>query len=85
MKNIRNNILVYFEYILEIKIMFVYKFFLGFWMFRVLSNIHLSSGSVQMILIIRNTIKQDPFGIYVGFGSVQIHFYRIRFGLFSQS
>ena len=49
-------------------------------MFRVLSDIHLDSGSVRIIPITRNTTKQDPFGIYVGFGSVRIHFYRIRFG-----
>ena len=49
-------------------------------MFRVLSDIYLDSGSVQIILITRNTTKQDPFGIYVGFGSVRIHFYRIGFG-----
>ena len=50
-------------------------------MFRILSDIHLDSGSVRIIPITRNTTKQDPFGIYVGFGSVQIHFYRIGFGL----
>ena len=50
-------------------------------MFRVLSGIHLGSGSVRIILITRNTIKQDPFGIYARFGSVRIHFYRIGFGL----
>ena len=49
-------------------------------MFRVLSDIHLGSGSVRIISITRNTIKQDPFGIYAGFGSVRIHFYRIGFG-----
>ena len=49
-------------------------------MFRVLSDIHLDSGSVRIISITRNTTKQDPFGIYIGFGSVQIHFYRIGFG-----
>ncbi|CAG7861709.1 unnamed protein product, partial [Brassica rapa] len=38
------------------------------------------SGSVRIIPITRNTTKQDPFGIYVGFGSVRIHFYRIGFG-----
>ena len=48
-------------------------------MFRVLSDIHLDSGSVRIIPITRNTTKQDPFGIYVGFGSVRIHFYRIGF------
>ena len=47
-------------------------------MFWVLSDIHLGSGS-------NNTHnpkyqKQDPFGIYVEFGSVRIHFYRIGFG-----
>ena len=50
-------------------------------MFRVLSDIHLDSGSVRIIPITRNTTKQDLFGIYVGFGSVRIHFYRIVFGL----
>ena len=49
-------------------------------MFRVLSDIHLDSGSVRIIPITRNTTKQDPFGIYVGFGSVRIHFFRIGFG-----
>ena len=49
-------------------------------MFRVLSDIHLDSGSVQIVPITRNTTKQDPFGIYVGIGSVRIHFYRIGFG-----
>ena len=29
----------------------------------------------------KNQKKNDPFGIYVGFGSVLIHFYWIRFGL----
>ena len=49
-------------------------------MFRVLSDIHLGPGSVRIIPITQNTKKQDPFGIYVGFGSVRIHFYRIGFG-----
>ena len=49
-------------------------------MFRILSDIHLDSGSVRIIPITQNTTKQDPFGIYFGFGSVQIHFYRIGFG-----
>lgn len=49
-------------------------------MFRVLSDIHLDSGSVRIIPITRNTTKQDPFGIYVGFRSVRIRFYRIGFG-----
>ena len=49
-------------------------------MFRVLSDIHLDSDSVQIIPITQNTTKQDPFGIYVGFGSIRIHFYRIGFG-----
>ena len=49
-------------------------------MFRVLSDIHLDLGSVRIIPITRNTTKQDPFGIYVGFGSVRIHFYQIGFG-----
>ncbi|KAL0838335.1 hypothetical protein Bca101_090225 [Brassica carinata] len=48
--------------------------------FRVLSDIHLGSDSVRIISITRNTIKQDPFGIYTGFGSVRIYFYRIGFG-----
>ncbi|KAL0828448.1 hypothetical protein Bca101_052126 [Brassica carinata] len=38
-------------------------------------------GSLRILSITRNTIKHDPFGIYVGFGSVRIHFYRIGFGL----
>ena len=71
---------IYFEYILGIEIMFGTSSFWKFWMFRVLSGIHLGSGSVQIIPIIRNTIKQDLFGIYGGFGSVRIYFYRIRFG-----
>ncbi|KAG5400268.1 hypothetical protein IGI04_014875 [Brassica rapa subsp. trilocularis] len=54
-------------------------------MFRVLSDIHLDLGSVRMIPITRNTTKQDPFGIYVVFGSVRIHFYRIGFGSGMQS
>ena len=45
-------------------------------MFRVLSDIHLDSGSVRIISITRNTTKHDPFGVYVGFGSVRIYFYR---------
>ena len=49
-------------------------------MFRVLSDIHLDSGSVRIIPITRNTTKQHLFGIYVGFGSVRIYFYWIRFG-----
>ena len=49
-------------------------------MFRVLSDIHLDSGLVRIIPITRNTKKQDPFGIYVGFESVRIHFYRIGSG-----
>ncbi|CAF2060593.1 unnamed protein product [Brassica oleracea] len=49
-------------------------------MFRVLSDIHLGPGSVRIIPITQNTKKQDPFVIYVGFGSVRIHFYRIGFG-----
>ncbi|KAL0733355.1 hypothetical protein Bca4012_009565 [Brassica carinata] len=49
-------------------------------MFRVLSYIHLNSGSVRIIPITQNTTKQDLFGIYVGFGSVRIHFYRIGIG-----
>ncbi|CAG7864039.1 unnamed protein product, partial [Brassica rapa] len=49
-------------------------------MFRFLSYIHLITGSVRIIPITQNTIKQDPFGIYVRFGSIQIHFYRIGFG-----
>ena len=49
-------------------------------MFRILSDIHLDSDSVRIIPITRNTTEQDPFGIYVGFGSVRIHFYRIGFG-----
>ena len=57
-----------------------YKIFSRFWMFRVLSDIHLGPGSVRIIPITQNTTKQDPFGIYVGFGSVRIHFYRIGFG-----
>ena len=57
-----------------------YKIFSRFWMFRVLSDIHLDLGSVRIISITRNTTKQDSFGIYVGFGSVRIHFYRIGFG-----
>ena len=48
-------------------------------MFRVLSDIHLGSDSVRIVPITRNIIKQDPFSIYVGFGSVRIHFYRIGF------
>ena len=71
---------IYFEYILGIEIMFGTSSFWKFWMFRVLSDIHLGSGSVRIISITRNTIKQDPFGIYAGFGSVRIHFYRIGFG-----
>ena len=50
-------------------------------MFRVLSDIHLDSGSIRIISITRNTTKQDLFGIYVGFRSVRIHFYRVGFGL----
>ena len=57
-----------------------YKIFLRFWMFWVLWDIHLGSRSVQIIPIIRNTIKQDPFGIYVGFESVQNQLYWIGFG-----
>ncbi|KAG5388564.1 hypothetical protein IGI04_030105 [Brassica rapa subsp. trilocularis] len=49
-------------------------------MFRVLSDIHLGPGSVRIIPITQCTKKQDPFGIYVGFGSVRIHFHRIGFG-----
>ena len=49
-------------------------------MFRVLSDIHLGPGLVRIIPITQNTKKQDPFGIYVGFGSVRIYFYRIGFG-----
>ena len=76
-----NNVLVYFGYILGIEIMFGTSSFLGFWMFRVLSDIHLGLGSVWIIFITRNTIKQDPFGIYVGFGSFRDLFlsYWIRF------
>ena len=36
-------------------------------MFRVLPDIHLGLGSVRIIPITRNTIKQDSFGIYAGF------------------
>ncbi|WZZ86901.1 hypothetical protein YC2023_115480 [Brassica napus] len=49
-------------------------------MFRVLSDIHLGSGSVWIIPITQNTKKQDPFSIYVGFRSVRIRFYLIGFG-----
>ncbi|WZZ19355.1 hypothetical protein YC2023_112444 [Brassica napus] len=49
-------------------------------MFRVLSDIHLGPGSVRIISITQYTEKYDPFGIYIGFGSVRIHFYRIGFG-----
>ena len=48
-------------------------------MFRILSDIHLGKGSVRIIPITRYTIKQNSFGIYTGFGSVQIYFYRIGF------
>ena len=48
-------------------------------MFRVLSNIHLGSGSVRIIPITRNTIKQDPFGIYVGFGFILSDQFRFEF------
>ncbi|KAG5396846.1 hypothetical protein IGI04_018660 [Brassica rapa subsp. trilocularis] len=41
-------------------------------MFRVLSDIHLDSGSVRIIPITQNTTKQDPFGIYIGFGFIFI-------------
>ncbi|CAF1848781.1 unnamed protein product [Brassica napus] len=50
---------------------------------HVIDNYFRCSGSVQIILITRNTIKHDPFGIYVGFRSVRIHFYQIGFGLFA--
>lgn len=30
--------------------------------------------------MIQNTIKQDPFDIYIGFRSVRIHFYQVKFG-----
>ena len=49
-------------------------------MFQILSDIHLGPGSVRIIPITQNTKKQDPFGIYFGFGLVQIHFHRIGFG-----
>lgn len=48
-------------------------------MFWVLLDIHLDLGTVRIILTIQDTIKEDPFSIYAGFGLVQIHFYRIRF------
>ena len=57
------------------------KIILGFWMFRILSDIQLGSDSVRIIPITRNTIKKYSFGIYIGFGSIQINFYRIGFGL----
>ncbi|CAN6852397.1 unnamed protein product [Brassica oleracea] len=47
---------------------------------HVTDNYFKSPGSVGIIPITQNTKKQDPFGIYVGFGSVRIHFYRIGFG-----
>ncbi|CAN6837213.1 unnamed protein product [Brassica oleracea var. botrytis] len=43
---------------------------------HIIDNYFRCSGSVQIILITRNTIKHDPFGIYVGFRSVRIHFYQ---------
>ncbi|KAL0748538.1 hypothetical protein Bca101_030540 [Brassica carinata] len=46
---------------------------------HVIYNYFKCLGLVRIISITRNTIKQDSFGIYVGFGSVQIHFSRIRF------
>ena len=50
-------------------------------MFRVLSDIHLDSGSVRIIPITRNTTKQDSFGIYVRvqIGSDSFLSDRIRF------
>jgi len=64
---------IYFEYILGIEIMFGTSFFWKFWMFRVLSDIHLGSGSVRIILITQNTIKQDLIGIYAEFGSGSVY------------
>ena len=58
---------MYLIYILEIEIMFRTSSFWNFEIFWVLSSIHLGSGSVWIISITRNTIKQDPFGIYIGF------------------
>ena len=75
-----NNFLVYFGYILGIKIMFDTSYFGRFWIFRVLSGTHLGSSSVKIIPITQNTTKQDPISIYVGCGSVRIHFYWIGFG-----
>ena len=39
--------------------------------------IYLGSDFVRIKLIIRNTIKQNSFGIYVIFDSVRIDFYQI--------
>ena len=66
--------------ILGIEIMLGTNYFLGFQIFRVLSYIYLGWNSVRIKFITSNTIKQDPFGIYVGFGSVEIYFYYIKLG-----
>ena len=48
-----------------------------FWNFDFFLDIYLDSDFVRTKLIIRNTIKQNPFGIYVIFDSVRIVFYQI--------
>ncbi|CAG7896916.1 unnamed protein product, partial [Brassica rapa] len=61
-----------------------YKFFFGILNVSGSIGYPFNFGFGSDILITRNTIKQDPFGIYVGFRSVRIHFYRIGLGLFAQ-